>query len=313
MNQHILLLGGIIIDQYLLVNEFPQRGEDTFIRDSFHRVGGCAVNVAVTLKNLGLTPHVVSVIGIDEQGKEINEYLLNQGLSLEAIQVNPAQKTGYCISLVENSGERTFLTYKGCEAEFYSGIISEELLKKTSFLFVTGYYLLDTDVASSVIQFIQKVKSLGVNILFDPGSLVSKIDQNILLSMIKLADIITPNDGELKKIESLFQIKEVNKSDWFFEKGVRWLIEKKGSQGVNLWEKGRDKSIFIPAYQVTSVDTSGAGDSFAGGLIYGILQGYDVEKSIRLASACGALTTTIIGPHKKFYLNDILQLAGECK
>lgn len=313
MNEHILLLGGIIIDEYLLINEFPDRGEDTFINDSFHRVGGCAINVAVTLKNLGLIPHVVSVIGLDERGKEINEYLLKQELSSETIHVNPKKKTGYCISLVENSGERTFLTYKGCEAEFNSEMVSEQLLNNTSFLFVTGYYLLDIDFANLIIQFIQKVKDLGVKILFDPGSLVSKIDQNVLLSMIKLSDIVTPNSGELEKLESLFEIGKENCSEWFFQKGVSWLIEKKGKLGVNLWENGSDKNVFIPTYQVRSIDTSGAGDSFAGGLIYGIMQGYNMEKSVKLASACGAITTTFMGPHKKFDLNDILKIAGECK
>ncbi|MEC1522807.1 carbohydrate kinase family protein [Neobacillus niacini] len=311
MNQHILLLGGIIIDEYLLVSEFPTRGEDTFIRDSFQQVGGCAINVAVTLKNLGLIPHVVSVIGADDRGKEIDNYLQNQGLSREAIQVNPKEKTGYCISLVEKSGERTFMTFKGCESQFYTELISDQLLENTSFLFVTGYYLLDFKFASTIITFIQKIKELGVKILFDPGSLLSKIDQNILLSMIKLSDIITPNSGELEKLISLFEIEKENCPEWFFKHGVSWLIEKRGNHGVNLWENRSDKNLFIPTYQVKSIDTSGAGDSFAGGLIYGILQGYNMQKSVMLANACGAITTTYMGPHIKFNLNDILKIAGE--
>ena len=311
MNQHILLLGGIIIDEYLLVSEFPTRGEDTFIRDSFHQVGGCAINVAMTLKNLGLIPHVVSVIGADDRGKEIYEYLRNQGLSREAIQVNPKKKSGYCISLVENSGERTFLTFKGCESGFYTEMISDQLLENTSFLFVTGYYLLDINFASTIITFIKKIKDLGVKVLFDPGSLVSKIDPNILLSMIKLSDIITPNSGELKKLKTLFEIDKENYTEWFFEKGVSWMVEKRGNFGVNLWGNHSNKNIFIPGYQVKSIDTSGAGDSFAGGLMYGILQGYNMQKSVMLANACGAITTTFMGPHKKFDLNDILKVAGE--
>ncbi|MBL4953263.1 carbohydrate kinase family protein [Neobacillus sp. YIM B02564] len=311
MNQHILLLGGIIIDEYIVVNEFPARGEDTIITDSFHKVGGCAINVAMTLKNLGLKPQIASVLGMDERGKEINDYLLDHGLSRACIQMTPNKKTGYCISILEDSGERTFLTYKGCEAEFSFDIIREDILKETSFLFVTGYYLLDDNFAGTIIQYIQKAKDLGIKILFDPGSLVSKIDRHILLSMMNLADMITPNEGELEKIIVLLNIKKENFSSWLFKKGVRWLVEKKGKLGVNLWDNSSGKQMFIPSYKVSCIDTSGAGDSFAGGLIYGLLQGYDMQKSIKLASACGAFTTTFMGPHKNFTLKDILKIVGE--
>jgi len=80
------------------------------IEDSFRRVGGCAVNVAVTLKNLGLVPHIVSGIGGDERGGAIVDYLRELGLSTEAIRVRREGKTGYCLTLVEDGGERTFLT-----------------------------------------------------------------------------------------------------------------------------------------------------------------------------------------------------------
>ena len=214
---------------------------------------------------------------------------------------------------VEDSGERTFLTYKGCEAEFHPEMINNELVEEISMLFVTGYYLLDKQYNHTVIQFVQKMKTLGVTIIFDPGALVSKINPTILLSMIELSDIVTPNEGELEKISNIFNLSRKNIPGWFFEKGIHYLIEKKGNLGVNVWDAKKRDELFIPSYQVESIDTSGAGDSFAGGLMFGIIQDYDMERNIKLASACGALTTTFMGPHRKFDLNDILRIAGELK
>lgn len=310
MNQHILLLGGIIMDQYLLVDQFPQRGEDIFIQDFFYRVGGCAINVATTIRNLGGTPHIVSQIGDDQWGNEISEYLDTHGFFKDAIQVDANKKTGYCISLVESSGERTFMTLKGCESEFYPEMVSDELINRITCLFVTGYYLLDSKFSMKIIQFIEKLKRSGVTILFDPGPLVQHMERDILLSMIQLADYITPNKGELEKLKQIFRLDEEKAISWFFQNGIRWLIRKNGSDGVHIWTHKGEK-LYVPSYPMKSVDTSGAGDSFAGGLLYGLLQNFDLKKTIQIASACGALTTTFMGPHGAFSMKDILNIMGE--
>lgn len=309
MSQQILLLGGIVLDQYVLLHEFPKRGDDVLMEDSFHHVGGCSINVAVTLKSLGMIPHIVSVIGRDERGKEIHKYLCHHELSARAIQMSEDRNTGYCLTLVEDSGERTFLTYKGCEAEFYPDMLAKDLLDQISMVFVTGYYLLDLQYDHIVIEFLKEMKNSGKQILFDPGALVSKIRPEILLSMIELSNFMTPNEGELEKILDIFQVNKNHIPEWFFQHGVCLLIEKKGNQGVKLWEK-EGLTLSVPSFQVDSVDTTGAGDSFAGGIMYGILKKYSMKKALKLASACGAFATTFMGPHQKFNQNDLSRLNG---
>lgn len=310
MRQHILVMGGVIIDYYLMLKEYPKRGQDALIEKSFQRVGGCALNVAVTLQNLGMVPHIVSVLGSDERGKEIYTYLRKENLSTEAIRVCEDKNTGFCLTLVEKEGERTFLTYKGCEAEFYSDMIRDELHGKVSMIFVTGYYLLDRQYDMAVVDFIRKMKTKGVKILFDPGPLVSGIRRDVLLSVIELADIMTPNEEELEKISAIFHIGSSGVPGWFFDKGLHWLIEKKGCRGVHVWEQGKE-AVMVPAYETNSIDTAGAGDSFAGGIIYGVLKNHPLEKTVRIASACGALTTTVVGPHMRFNREKIEEMAGE--
>lgn len=310
---YVLLLGGVIIDQYILVDSFPKRGEDTTIIESFERVGGCAINVAQTIKNLGGTPLLVSQVGDDQRGQKILQYLSSNGFLQDAVQVVPKQETGYCMTIVEPSGERTFLTQKGCESAFTPEMIASKWIDQLSSLYLTGYYLLDDGANQQLVSFLQQLKARKVTILFDPGPLVDQVHPQTLRSVLQLADIVTPNTDELTKIK---QRLAVNRSiyDWLLHRGVKWLVEKKGSKGVDLWSKeDNGKHEHFSAYAVKSVDTSGAGDSFAGGLLYGLHQTGDIIQALKIARACGAYTTTFYGPHGKFTFQDIKEIIGERK
>jgi sugar/nucleoside kinase (ribokinase family) len=109
----------------------------------------------------------------------------------------------------------------------------------------------------------------------------------------------------MDKLKSKLDLKE-NAVSWFLQKGVSVFVLKMGKQGVMVWTK--EKKYSVPPFIISSIDTSGAGDSFAGGLLYGLIQQYDMEQTIRLASACGALTTTIMGPHGVFGLQDVVDI-----
>ena len=306
---YVLILGGIIIDQYVLVDAFPKRGQDTLILESFERVGGCAINVAQTIKNLGGTPLIVSQLGDDQRGREILQYMQTNGFSQDAIRVVDNEETGYCMTIVESSGERTFLTKKGCESAFGFEMINSKWFDKLSSLYLTGYYLLDSVDHQQILSLIQQLKDRAVTVLFDPGPLVDQVQPETLCSVIQLADILTPNTDELQKIQQRLQISG-SIYDWWFNNGGRWLVEKKGSKGVDLWTKERERDHFS-AYPVKSVDTSGAGDSFAGGLLYGLYQSGDIQQAIKIASACGAFTTTFLSPHATFTFQDIMKITGE--
>lgn len=306
---YVLILGGILIDQYVLVDAYPKRGKDTLIQDSFECVGGCAINVASTIKNLGGTPLIVSQLGEDQRGKTILQYMKSNGFLRDFIRVIADGETGYCMTIVESSGERTFLTKKGCESAFDLEMVDKTWREKLTSLYITGYYLLDSADDQKILSLIQSLKEQRVTVLFDPGPLVDRVDPKTLQTMIRLADIVTPNTDEMEKIGQRLQLSS-STHDWLMDNGVKWIVEKMGSKGVDLWTKEGER-LHFPAYQVKSVDTSGAGDSFAGGLLFGIDQFDDIQQAIKIASACGAYTTTFFGPHGKFSFQDIMNIIGE--
>lgn len=303
----VLIFGGIIVDSYMIVTEYPVRGQDALINDSFEKVGGCAVNVAQTLKNLGMHPYIVSAVGGDIRGNMIKSYIEDNQFDTCCIKQLEGESSGYCVTILEDAGERTFLTYKGCESYFSSDMTSDKLIKKTSYVYVTGYYLLDERYSWNIMETIGKLKDGGSKILFDPGPLVQLIKKDTLLRILSKADIITPNETEAEIIKSMLAL-DMDIENWFKEMGIELIVLKQGSRGVKVWSK--DMSFAMPSFKVDAIDTAGAGDSFAAGLIYGLSQGMSPYEAVNIASGCGAITTTFKGPHGKFGIEDIKNLTN---
>lgn len=300
----VLVMGGLIVDKYIVVDKYPLRGEDVLIKDSFTRVGGCTINVACTLKNLGIDTYPVSTIGVDEYGGIIENYLLETNTNNNCVAMEEHKATGYCIVILDGASERTFMTYKGCEEIFSYNLINPDLMKETAFVYLTGYYLLGS-YSAEILRFIKDIKEMGASIFFDPGPLVDEIELEILHSTLELCDVFIPNVSEIEKIKTKLNIKEeFNK--WSVEHKIHYLIIKNGSKGVIAYNG--DKKYQRTAYNVKAIDTTGAGDSFAAGCIYGFLNNLEFEEVLNIGSACGALNTTFVGPNGKYSIEDVERL-----
>ncbi len=321
----ILIFGGLIMDRYYFVDHFPQRGGDAAIKHSLDFVGGCAINMAFTIKNLGGTPYIVSYVGEDEPGRVCLDYLRGKGLPGDCVrQVGSAEsagapgnltgqgggsgcscRTGYCLVFVEPGGERTFLTGEGCEGKFDQLLIPERVAEESGVAAVTGYYLLG-DSGSGVVSFLEKLKPKGCSVLFDPGPMVDRIAADVLERIVDLADVITPNRGEAallagRGIRSKKEnLKGKNTERWaknVAASGTKVILT--GGAGGGIAFEGNRRFVYdgIPA---KTVDSTGAGDSFSGALAFGMAKGWSMEKSLAVAARCASLTAGIEGPHGEF-------------
>lgn len=305
LSNKVLVMGGVILDNYLVVDKYPAKGQDACIADSFERVGGCAVNVSATLKNLECEPYLVSTLGDDTRGTQIYEYLKKKGFKTDCIKAGSKERTGYCHIILDETGERTFLTYKGCEAFFSPGMIGDGIVGDISFVYLTGYYLLNQKYHEAILSMLKKLKAAGSKILFDPGPLVGNIDTGFLSDILEISNVVVPNAAEREKITEKLLIKEPF-AEWCLKKGMELVVVKMGKRGAHAWN--RDKYISVPTYKVDSKDTTGAGDSFAGGLIFSMINHYSIEETVKIANACGSITTSFVEPHAEFKIEDVMHL-----
>ena len=306
----VLLLGGIIVDRYFEVDRYPHAGQDTLIQKSFDRVGGCCLNVAVTLKNLGSIPFIANKFGDDEIGTKIEQYLDSQALSKDCMTRASGRQTGYCLIILDRNGERTFFTYKGCEAEVPKNELLKQLSAGFAFAYITGYYLMNEITASAVLELTSRLRQSGCQILFDPGALVDEMGTSQLREFMIQSDWLVPNANEWAIMQKKLDYGE-NLIGWLFKHGVRGIVVKRGNLGVEVFTP--TSSFELNSIPIVSIDTTGAGDSFAGGLIHGLSNGSSLYDAVSLANACGAFTATKIGPHAEFSLDDIQNLIKSSK
>lgn len=286
MNQEILIFGGLLLDRYFAIDSWPKRGQDGYFSTEEAFVGGCAVNMAATVHNLGGQCHVVSSVGSDETGEEIRSYYRRHGLSFRYIQ-DIQGVTGSCLVFSEPDGERTFLTRKGAE-EFFPPELAEQLSHAApSWVGVTGYYLLSED-GEAITSCLEGLHARGAKLLFDPSPLVGDIPPHLLKRALAISQVLTPNESELEALGGLDILEGLLQAG-------KTLILKQGAQGGVVYAPG--ETFAYSSVPCIPLDTTGAGDSFSGALLYAFSQGMTLREGIDLAARCAAQTVQVHGPH----------------
>lgn len=295
-----LIFGGLVMDCYYEIDEWPRHGQDVMLNSETYRVGGCAVNMAVTVKNLGGKASVISSVGNDEIGRKLIDYMIGHGLSSDFVKIVD-EPSGKCFVFLEPDGERTFMTQKGAEGVFSEALASAAAFRRPAAAGVTGYYLLDRD-ADRVMDCLEKLHECGTKILFDPSPLVGEIREDLLQRILDISSVITPNNVELEVIEKIMPVELATKN------GTMVVIKAGASGGTVCYGDpklpGIMRSLEYKAEQVTAVDTTGAGDSFAGALLYAMMNDLSIRESVELAARCASKTVTIEGPHGFWTLDE---------
>ncbi len=283
-----IVLGGLVADRYFDIESFPERGQDGIVTSETAYVGGCAINIAATINNLGGNAHIVSYVGNDKTGEQIMNYIRKNKFAEDFIKQTEGV-SGYCLVFKEPDGERTFLTKKGVEGNFDTGLLDNIDNIRAKVGAVTGYYLLNEN-ASLIMDCIEVMRVSGTKFIFDPGPLAGSIDKEILKRMVKASAVITPNETEL----AVFEQEDKNFIENFIKnKGI--VVRKQGSRGGMCYTR---HGIFnYNSVKTEAVDTTGAGDSFTGALCYALGSGIDIKSSVELASVCAAKTVEINAPH----------------
>lgn len=287
MRKNIVLFGGLLLDRYFYIDRWPARGQDGFLEREESFVGGCSLNMAATIQNLGGQAYIATCIGSDAMGREILDHLERNGLSRRLVHPVPDTSSGSCIVFSEPEGERTFLTHKGAECVFTPALAQDIMLTAPAWAGVTGYYLLG-DQPGNIMYCMEELHRNGTKFLFDPSPLVTDIDSEILERMVKICDILTPNASELAPFgggEGILDLAAAGKT----------VIMTRGEDGGTVYTpEGSFNYASAPCHVM---DTTGAGDSFSGALLHAMTEGYTMEQGIELAARCAAKTCEICGPH----------------
>lgn len=254
-------------------------------------IGGSAFNTIAALTRLGMHTAFLGKLGKDADG----DYYLNSyralGGDIRSFKFNPAVPTGTCLSMVTPDSERTMRTDLGATATISPDEITDADFEGITHVHVEGYLLYFMDVARKILML---AKKHGCVVSFDLASYeVVKLFRSELHELLdQYVDIVFANEDEAR---------EFCKYEKFSPEAVaenllhycRVVVVKLGKDGSFIRE--HDKNYRIPPKLVSAIDTTGAGDLWQAGFLYGYLNGYGPEIAGRMGSVLGAEIVQILG------------------
>jgi sugar/nucleoside kinase (ribokinase family) len=253
--------------------------------------GGSGANTTIGLALLGAKACYAGKVANDEHGKLYLESLNSKGVHTPT----PVGEgtTGISVILITPDAERTMCTFLGISRELQAADIDLESLRASKYLYVTGY-LWDTDSQKeAVLHAMKAARDAGVKValsLSDPFC-VNRHKEDFLRITRDHVDLLIGNDEEAQTLTDTETPEEAARamSDWCDLAAITM-----GSRGSILREG--DRLVHAPCYPVTPVDTTGAGDIYAAGLLYGLTRNLSLETSGRLAASMAAQVVSKLGP-----------------
>jgi sugar/nucleoside kinase (ribokinase family) len=240
------------------------------------RGGGAAANVAAHLARLGMSVELAGCVGDDPSGAGLVAELAAAGVR-PALRTVPGIPTGTIVSLVEHDGQRSMLADRGANLELVAGDVT--LPPPGGHLYLSGYTLLDPRPRVAGLWAIQDAAAAGCTISVDPASTgpLARYGVDRWLADTAAATLLLPNADEARLLTGCRDAEEAARA-----LAARYpvVIVKLGPDGA-LWASG-DVLVHRPARPTTVVDTTGAGDAFAAGLLSAWLRSPDVDPAAAL-------------------------------
>lgn len=284
----ITVVGSINIDITALTNRYPQRGETLFGKEMELLPGGKGANQATACARLGKSVQMIGSVGEDLYGDLIMNSLQNDKVDTSFVKRVKESSTGCAIITVDNTAENTMLVFKGANDHLKVKDIKEAFLNIND----SKILLVQMEIPEEVIiESMILARKKGMYVILDPAPA-----EGITVRALEYADLIVPNRQETKQLTGIDVtcVDTAYKAAKYFElMDVKNSIIKMAERGSLVYQNGQ--ADYIPAIPVKSVDTVGAGDSFAGAIACALSEGQDLVSAVKFASIVGALKVTKVG------------------
>lgn len=255
------------------------------VHESTMAPGGSAANTIHGLATLGIESGFISYLGKDEIGKFFEESMTSAGVKPLVFHTDTA--SGTARTIISADGERTFATNLGASLELNENVITPELFKNWDYCYVEGYLIANKPVFTKTIS---TAKECGCKVVLDLASYnVVEDNREFLNELLPQIDIVFANEEEAKALTQM----SAEESLHYIADKVEIAIVKIGKKG-SLIKRG-EEVVTIGCNKVDVVDTTGAGDMYAAGFLYGLINGYDLERCGTIGNHLAESIIQVIG------------------
>ncbi len=267
----------------LLIDKEKQKEiiELTKDRDVKYSCGGSCPNTMVTLSSLGVNTILAGSVGNDDLGKKYHSRLKESGV-IDHLVDKIDGATGSSIILLTDDKERTMNTYLGANRLFTPSDVDESVVDKADIFYFTGYMWDTENQKNAVLKALKLFKEKGKLVAFDVADpfAVGRYRQTFHELISTYCDIVFANGEEARYLMNNYDPYECCRS---LGKLCPIAIVKNGKKGSFISNK-REMTRIESYGSVVPIDTTGAGDTYAAGFLYGFLTGRSVTESCNIAS-----------------------------
>ncbi len=279
-----------------LNSEGEQNELHTFLQnqniDQISSCGGSATNSIYAAAALGTSSGFIGKVAQDEDGEIYNNDLKDNNIEISNCITSSNGKTGNCIVLITPDAERTMNTYLGVSSETKFSEINFQQISEANLLFMEAYVVTSPDTKDTAKKLVKSCHESNIKIalsLSDPGIVAGFKDE--LKSWMKMKiDYIFCNHEEAITFCGANEFDDLRNyaKTIFITNGVNPTIVLEENQTYE-----------VSAYEAKAVDTNGAGDMFAGGVIHGLSEGWENAESVKFGNFLASKGVAEIGPRLK--------------
>jgi sugar/nucleoside kinase (ribokinase family) len=250
--------------------------------------GGAACNTIVGISQLGGSARFIGKIGLDNKGNLFEKALRER--NVEPCLFYSALTTGQVISIITPDAQRTMLTYLGASSEISPEEIIPEHFKNSKLVHVEGYLLFNQELLIKILEY-AKYSGALVSLDLSSFTVVSEYLETLNELIPRYVDILIGNEDEAKAYTGHNDGVKILKS---MAKNVDIAVLKLGERGslISYYDSIYD---IKPFPMENAIDTTGAGDLWAAGFLFGIVNNFSPEKCGELASVCGGEVCSVVG------------------
>lgn len=294
MKNKIIIVGAGIIDVLVSPAE-----EEVFQTGSYPAetirmsAGGDALNEATVLAALGVPVQLETLLGSDMAGDTVMRHCIDAGIDVERIHTQKGLDTGVNVVLVKKDGERVFLTNpRGSLRRLRLEDIALPFPEDAGILCFASIFVFPGFGSDEMAALFRQAKKQGMLVCADMTKCKHGETVEDIRPVLEYVDYLFPNQEEAVMVTKTSSIEQAAES--FLLAGVKNVIIKCGGNGC--YVKNKEQEMWISAEKdVICVDTTGAGDSFAAGFLYGLSKGLSLRECAVFANKCGARAVGVVG------------------
>ena len=289
----VVCAGIVVADVFVPpLERLPEAGGLVVTDDFVVETGGCAANAAIALARLGVRAAVVAKVGDDIFGDFVERELRADGVDVTGLRHAPGLGTSKTVIVPVSGEDRRFIHTFGANAALSAADLAPAAAAGPEVLYVGGYLVLPALRQEELAEQLRVARRAGSRTVLDvvaPAGREQSLDD--VARILPEVDYFVPNDDEAQALTG--EPDPRRQAERLLELGAGTVIVTLGERGL-VAARG-DGTIELPAPHVDFVEPSGAGDAFAAGLVFGLLQGWSLGRCLEFGSVIGASACTRLG------------------